>query len=176
MKTPPSPTASDSAHVTPPGRITRRLLNPAVAALAKLGISLYGSRLLEVRGRKSGEWRRAPVNPLTIGSDRYLVAPRGQVQWTRNIRAAGGGRLRLGRRIEQFTAIEIPDADKPDILRAYLRKWAFEAGAFFDGVGAKSPEPELVRIASRHPVFRVTTVSTDPFDPTEAAQRPSSAR
>jgi hypothetical protein len=78
------------------------------------------------------------------------------VQWTKNLRAGGSGELRLGRRVERFTAVEVPDADKPAILRAYLRKWSFEVGVFFDGVNADSPEEELRRISARHPVFRIT--------------------
>ena len=46
------------------------IFNAAVARLTKIGISVYGSRVLAVRGRKSGEWRTTPVNPLTIGGQR----------------------------------------------------------------------------------------------------------
>jgi deazaflavin-dependent oxidoreductase (nitroreductase family) len=152
---PRQPAAPARYHVRPPGFATRNLLNKAVAALATAGVSLYGSRMLWVRGRTTGQWRRTPVNPLTVNGERFLVAPRGHVQWTKNLRASGGGELRLGRRREEFVATEVADADKPDILRAYLRKWAFEAGAFFDGVGAHSPDGDLARISPRHPVFRI---------------------
>ena len=63
--------------------------------------------MLEVKGRKSGEWRKTPVNPLDFDGERYLVAPRGHTQWVRNMRASGGGRL-VGRGIEEFTATEVP--------------------------------------------------------------------
>jgi deazaflavin-dependent oxidoreductase (nitroreductase family) len=132
-----------------------RLFNAAVGGLARLGISLYGSRILAVRGRQSGEWRMVPVNPLTHEGARYLVAPRGETQWVRNLRAAGGGELRLGRRRDAFRATEVADRDKPPLLRAYLRIWAFEVAAFFDGVGAEAPEEEVRRIAPGHPVFRI---------------------
>ena len=71
-------------------------------------MSLGGSRVLEVHGRKSGEWRRTPVNPLEFDGDRYIVAPRGETQWVRNLRARGEARLRKGRRTEEFTATELP--------------------------------------------------------------------
>jgi deazaflavin-dependent oxidoreductase (nitroreductase family) len=154
MATPATP--ADAHHVVTPGFITRRVMNPSIAGLARLGISLYGSRILSVRGRKTGEWRRTPVNPLTLGGERFLVAARGHVQWTKNLRATGEGELRLGRQTEHFTATEVPDADKPTILRAYLRKWAFEVGAFFDGVSADSPDEDLLRISGRHPIFRIS--------------------
>jgi hypothetical protein len=84
------------------------------------------------------------------------VAPRGETQWVRNLRASGEGRLRKGRRIEEFTAIELPDDEKVLLLRAYLKKWAWEVGAFFQGVGADAPDDDLRRIAPLHPVFRIS--------------------
>jgi deazaflavin-dependent oxidoreductase (nitroreductase family) len=139
-----------------PGRFTKHVFNPLVAGLTRLGISLAGSRVLEVKGRKSGEWRQTPVNPLTFEGNRYLVAPRGNTQWVRNLRVSGEARLAGGRKVEGFTAAELPDEQKPALLRAYLKKWKWEVGAFFDGVGAESPDAELQRIAPDHPVFRIT--------------------
>jgi hypothetical protein len=73
----------------------------------------------------------------------------------RNLRAAGEGELVLGRRSEAFTATEVADADKEPILRAYLRRWKWEVGQFFRGVGPDSPAGDLIRIAPDHPVFRI---------------------
>jgi deazaflavin-dependent oxidoreductase (nitroreductase family) len=130
--------------------------NTTVARLTKLGISVYGSRVLYVRGRKSGELRSQPVNPLPHLGQRYLVAPRGTTQWVRNVRAASGeAELRLGRRVEPIRAVEVADDDKPELLRAYLKKWAFESGVFFDGLTAKSTDEELRAAAPGYPVFRV---------------------
>jgi deazaflavin-dependent oxidoreductase (nitroreductase family) len=148
--------AAAPAHVKKPGWFTNNVLNRAVAFLTRRGLSVWGSRVLAVRGRKSGEWRTTPVNVLTIDGQRYLVAPRGHVQWTHNMRAAGGGRLLLGKTTDTFTAEEVPDAEKPAVLRAYLKRWKAEVGVFFNGVGPDSPEEELRRIAGDHPVFRIT--------------------
>jgi len=140
-----------------PGWFTRHVFNPAVALLTRAGVSVWGSRELRVRGRTSGEWRTTPVNLLTHDGARFLVAPRGVTQWVRNLRVAGTGELRVGRRTEVFRATEVPDADKVAILRAYLRRWKAEVGVFFDGVSADSSDDELERIAPDHPVFRVET-------------------
>ncbi len=113
--TPAMATSNEPRYVRP-GKSTN-VFNEAVAALTRAGISIWGSRILAVRGRKSGEWRTTPVNPLTLNGERYLVAPRGETQWVRNMRAAGGGELRVGRRAEPFTATELADADKPRVLR-----------------------------------------------------------
>ena len=132
-----------------------RIFNAVPSALARLGISVYGSRILAVRGRKSGEWRTVPVNLLIHEGVQYLVAPRGETQWVRNLRVVGGGELRLGRRREAFRAVELRDGEKPAILRAYLRKWRFEVAAFFEGVGPEAPDAELLRVAPGYPVFRI---------------------
>ena len=138
-----------------PGWFTTHVFNRIVAALTARGLSLFGSRVLEVRGRRSGELRRTPVNLLDLDGEHYLVAPRGETQWVRNLRASAEGRLLVGRRSESFRAVELSDEQKPAVLRAYLRRWKFEVGAFFDGVGPDSSEQELLDAASKHPVFRI---------------------
>jgi deazaflavin-dependent oxidoreductase (nitroreductase family) len=141
-----------------PGWFTKNVFNRIVAALTRLGVSVLGSRVLEVRGRSSGQWRRTPVNLLTHEGVRYLVAPRGETQWVRNLRASGEGRLCLGRRCEPFTALEVVDPqEKTAMLRAYLKRWKAEVGVFFEGVGPDASEQELRQIAPRHPVFRIVS-------------------
>jgi len=143
-----------------PGWFTKHVFNPVVAALTRMGISVWGSRQLRVRGRRSGEWRTTPVNLLTVDGTHYLVAPRGETQWVRNLRAAGEGELRVGRRVERFGATEIPDEEKPPILRAYLKRWKAEVGVFFGGISADSPDEDVRRIAPDHPIFRIEPVSS----------------
>jgi F420H(2)-dependent quinone reductase len=126
-----------------------------VVRLTRIGHQRLGIEGLAGQGPHVGEWRSNPVNLLVIDGNRYLVAPRGQTQWVRNIRVAGRGELVLGRRTEAFAAEEVPDADKPAILRAYLRRWKAEAGVFFGGVGPGSPDADLQRIAPEHPVSRI---------------------
>ena len=147
-----------SRYVMPTSAMGRRMngmFNGTVAALTRRGVSIWGSRMLYVRGRTSGEWRSNPVNPLTHDGSRYLVAPRGQTQWVRNLRAAGGGELRVGRKVERFTATELADGQKPEVLRAYLKRWKFEVGVFFQGVDAKAPDAKLLEIAPGYPVFLI---------------------
>ncbi|MEU0092896.1 nitroreductase/quinone reductase family protein [Kribbella sp. NPDC006257] len=145
-------------RVVTSGRRSMLVFNKLVAGLTNLGVSLMGSRVLSVRGRKSGEWRSNPVNLLVLDGQRYLVAPRGHVQWVRNLRASGEGTLRVGRTIETFRAEELADADKPDIIRLYLKKWAWEVGAFFgNDVRADSPVSRLLEVAPGVPVFKIHT-------------------
>jgi len=135
-----------------------RAFNAVVGWLTKRGISLAGSRVLAVRGRTSGEWRTTVVNLLTVGEHRYLVAPRGTTQWVRNLRAAGAGELRVGRRTEGFAASELADDDKLVVLRAYLARWGWEVGRFFEGVTKHATDDELRAIAADFPVFEVRSL------------------
>jgi deazaflavin-dependent oxidoreductase (nitroreductase family) len=148
-----------STRYIEPDWFTRHVFNPFVARCTRWGISLWGSRVLEVAGRTSGEIRTTPVNVLTIGESRYLVAPRGTTQWVRNVRAAGSCDLRLGRRIEHVSVEEIADDDKVDILRAYLRRWKWEVGQFFDGVCPDASDVELIAVGPKHPVFEIRPVA-----------------
>jgi deazaflavin-dependent oxidoreductase (nitroreductase family) len=140
-----------------PGWFTANVFNRLIAALTGSGVSVLGSRVLEVKGRSSGQLRRTPVNLLELDGEHYLVAPRGETQWARNLRASGEGRLLVGRRSESFTATELGDEEKPPVLRAYLKRWKFEVGVFFDGVGPDSSDDELRGAAPKHPVFRLDT-------------------
>jgi deazaflavin-dependent oxidoreductase (nitroreductase family) len=143
-----------TGHYQEPGWLMRRILNPAVVGLTRAGISVWGSRTLEVRGRTSGQPQHTPVNLLDFNGRQYLVAPRGEAQWVRNVRA-DGGRLTLlrGRRRDERVAQELTDDEKAPVLRAYLRRWRMEVGVFFDGVTADSDDADVQPIAPRHPVF-----------------------
>jgi deazaflavin-dependent oxidoreductase (nitroreductase family) len=144
-------------HYQRPGWLTRNVFNRVAAGLTRAGVSVAGSRVLEVQGRKSGEWRGTPVNVLTLDGVRYLVSARGHSQWVRNIRVSGRARLVLGRKTESIAVTELGDDEKLPLLRAYLERWRWEVGAFFGGVGPDSPDEELRRIAPDHPVFRIAT-------------------
>ncbi|HEV2885712.1 MAG TPA: nitroreductase/quinone reductase family protein [Jatrophihabitans sp.] len=138
-----------------PDWFTRKVFNPSVRGLTRLGISVRGSRELRVRGRTTGQWRSTPVNLLTLDSRRYLVAPRGSTQWVRNLRVAGGGELRVGRHRENFAATELADADKLPVLREYLRRWSFEVAKFFDGLDKNASDEQLAAVAAGVPVFAI---------------------
>jgi deazaflavin-dependent oxidoreductase (nitroreductase family) len=145
-----------NVHYRRPGWFTRNVFNRAVQRLTRLGVSVWGSRVLEVPGRRSGEPRQVPVNLLTLDGTDYLVSARGTGEWVRNVRANDGGLdLLLGRRRAHYVASELTDAEKVSVLRAYLRKWKAEVGVFFDGIDAESPDDAIAAEAPKHPVFRL---------------------
>ena len=145
------------AHYRKPGWFTKNVFNKVVAALTRAGFSVMGSRVLEVKGRKSGLPRRTPVNLLSLDGKQYLVAPRGEAEWVRNARADEGRLdLLLGSKRQHYRGQEVGDDDKVAILRAYLRRWKAEVGVFFDGTGPDSTDAELAAIAPKHPIFELT--------------------
>ena len=157
MSPTPPPEQPASAHYKRPDWFTRNVFNPALSGLTRMGISVWGSRVLEHRGRTSGKLHHTPVNLLAMDETQYLVAPRGETQWVRNVRHADGHLvLILGRRRQLCTAREIPVADRVPILRAYLRRWKFETGMFFDGVTPDSTDDEWAEVSARHPVFALS--------------------
>jgi deazaflavin-dependent oxidoreductase (nitroreductase family) len=121
-----------------PGWLVGRVINPLLMRLRVVPT-------LAVLGRTSGEWRTVPVNVVELEGHRYLVAPRGDTQWVRNLRAAGGGELRWRRRVEPFRATEIADSEKPRVIDAYLARWGRQVKAYFEAL----PNP------ADHPVFRI---------------------
>lgn len=137
-----------------PGWFMSHIGNVPIALAARLGISVQGAQVLKVRGRKSGKQRTMPVNPLTFEGRRYLVAPRGDTHWVRNLRAAGECELRLGRKRETVRVVEVGDEEKPPILRAYLDRWGNVTASHF-GVSKHPTEEEIARVAPRSPVFRI---------------------
>ncbi len=154
MTTTLDPRQTTLPHYQQPDWFTRNVANRLMAGLTRLGVSVRGSRVLEHRGRTTGELHHTPVNLLLLDGTEYLVAPRGETQWVRNVRHSGGRFvLILGRRRRQCTATEIPVAERVPVLRAYLRKWGFETKMFFDGATADSSDAELAAVATRHPVF-----------------------
>lgn len=121
-----------------PGFFVSRIVNPLLMKLRLVPT-------LAVRGRTSGEWRTVPVNVLEMDGARYLVAPRGDTQWVRNLRAAGTGELRIKGRTEAFSATEVADPDQQPIIDAYLARWGSQVKSQF----ADLPD------AKDHPVFRI---------------------
>lgn len=125
--------------------------------VGKLRLNLLGAEVLEVRGRKSGEPHRVPVNPVTVDGVRYLFAPRGETAWVKNIRVSAEGVLHKGRRATRIRVEEIADNGKPPIIRAYLARWGWQVGNLV-AAPKDATDAQLQEIAPNHPVFRIVAV------------------
>jgi deazaflavin-dependent oxidoreductase (nitroreductase family) len=148
-------TTPSGAHYDQPSAFEQKFFARSLNGLMRLGLSVKGSRVLEHTGRTSGRTFRTPVNLLAHDGNDYLVAPRGETQWVRNVRASGRLTLCLGRRRTDYTATEVPVEERVPMLRAYLSAWAWEVGKFFQGVGADASDEDLAGIAPMHPIFRL---------------------
>lgn len=134
-----------------------RFANTVIRWLAESGISIAGTRALRVRGRKTGQLRGVVVNLLVADGAEYLVSPRGNTQWARNVRAAGVVETGPRWRRRRATATEVADDDKPEILRRYLARWYWQVKDYVGGVTPESGDDELRAAGAQIPVFALTT-------------------
>jgi deazaflavin-dependent oxidoreductase (nitroreductase family) len=130
-----------------------RAANAAIRWLAEMGISIAGTRALRVRGRKSGKQRGVVINLLTVDGVRYLVSPRGNTQWARNVRAAGVVEVGPRWRRERLLVTELDDAAKPEVLKRYLARWYWQVKGYVAGLTPESSDDELRAAAPSIPVF-----------------------
>jgi deazaflavin-dependent oxidoreductase (nitroreductase family) len=137
--------------------LTERIFNRLFAIAIGLGIGLAHNYVVEVRGRKSGRMFSTPIDLLEAGGRRYLVAPRGETNWVLNARAAGRVTLRKGHWSEEVAVREVGPAARPELLKAYLGRFALTVQRYFPIVRG-SPASEFAPIAERYPVFELITL------------------
>ncbi len=130
--------------------------NRIIGPLLRLGIGPRYMYLLEVPGRRSGRLFTVPINLMEVDGNEYIVAPRGNVQWVRNLRATDRFVLRRGLRRINASASEIDDADKPALLRIYLQRYAATRQYF--PVAVDAGLEAFVAIAGNYPVFRLMRI------------------
>lgn len=138
-----------------PGR-TARLFNGLIRRLADKGVSIQGSTALRVRGRTSGEMRQVVINLLTVDGRDYLVSPRGNTQWARNVRAAGSVETGPRRQATRRGVVEVPDEAKPALLRRYLDRWYWQVKGHTGGLTPASSDEQIRAVAPSIPVFEMT--------------------
>lgn len=153
-------TPQDALHFAAPSPI-ERLFTRLFGMLVGLGLGLPHNYLLQVRGRRSGRLYATPVDVLTYADTRFVVAGRGNTQWARNVRASGQVVLRKGFRREELRARELPDAEKPPVLKAYLDRFKLTVQRYFP-VRAGSPAADFVTLAPRYPVFELIPAPRKP--------------
>lgn len=131
-----------------------KIFNRVFGFLVGLGLGFSHNYLLEVRGRKSGKLYSTPIDLLELNGKRFLVAPRGRTQWVRNAEAAGEVTLKKGRTRLRFRLRSLPDAEKPEILKAYLDTFKSEVQTYFP-VGAGSPIESFIGLLDSYPAFEL---------------------
>lgn len=126
-------------YIRPP-LFVRRIFNP-IAMRFKIG----GSQTLTVPGRRTGRLQSVPVIPVVHEGATYLVSPRGETDWVRNLRAAGSGRLGPHGQQVDMNAVDVPAGNRPAIIAAYRSV----AGRAVKSLFERLPDPV------DHPVFRM---------------------
>ena len=146
-----------STRYDEPGRVAQAA-NRVIRWLAELGISIAGTQALRVRGRKTGKERGVVINLLTVDGVDYVVSPRGNTQWARNVRAAGvvevGPRWPKSRRHSRGIT-ELSDTAKPELLRRYLDRWYYQVKDYVLGLTPDSTDEQLLAAAPSIPVFEL---------------------
>jgi hypothetical protein len=128
------------AYLKPPFFV-RRVFNPLAMRLG-----LGGTQSLVVPRRQSGEPQVLPVIPVEHEGKRYIVSTRGESDWVKNLRAAGGrGEIRRGEWSGPFQATEIPTEQRTAIIAAYRQKAGKTVAAYW----SKLPDD------ADHPTFRI---------------------
>src|SRR5579863_4048482 len=117
-----------------------KIFNRGFGFLVGIGLGFSYNYLLQVRGRKSGKLYSTPINLLERDGKRFLVAPRGRTQWVRNAEAAGEITLKKGSARLQFRLRALADAEKPEILKAYLDSFKREVQRYFPVAAGAPPE------------------------------------
>ena len=144
---------AQTQHFLEPSLI-ERIFNRLFAIAIGFGMGLGHNYVVEVRGRKSSRIFSTPIDLLEVERRRYLVAPRGETNWVRNARAAGRVTLRKGCRREDFAVREVGPAERPELLKAYLDRFALTVQRYFP-IPRESPASEFAPIAERYPVFEL---------------------
>jgi deazaflavin-dependent oxidoreductase (nitroreductase family) len=133
-----------------------RFVNALIKRLLLLGVRITPMVLLTVRGRRTGRPRTTPVGLLAHDGHRYLFSAFGEVNWVRNLRAAGVGIIARGRHRETLRAAELSAEEAGQILQSILKSPTFKrvVGPYFP-VAPDAPLTAYVHEARRHPVFEL---------------------
>lgn len=142
-----------SAYYHKPG-LFARIFNRVFTFFFARGLGPGKNTTVETKGRKTGKTHATAVNIVEKDGNRYLVAPRGNTEWVRNVRAANGAAALRHGKLQPVTLIDVPEAERAPILQKYLGENAMSTKASF-GIDPKSPLEEFEKIAAKHPVFRI---------------------
>jgi deazaflavin-dependent oxidoreductase (nitroreductase family) len=149
---PMSPPATKETFQRP--NVVERVFNRLFGVIVGLGGGLEHNYVLQVRGRKSGRLCSTPVNLLEMEQSQYLVAPRGNTQWVRNVRSSLELSLKKGAKVHRFRARELIDSEKPVLLKEYLSRYHKTVQRYFS-IPMDSDLGSFAKIANRHPIFEL---------------------
>lgn len=130
-----------------------RFVNWGATLLLRMGVPIGTTSLLTVRGWKSGQMRTVVVTLIEQDDNRWLVAPYGEVNWVRNVRAAKEAIVTRRRHSEKVQLVELDPGEAAPVLKQYLKKIRV-VRPYFD-VTPRSPLSAFETEAPQHPVFKI---------------------
>jgi len=135
-----------------------RVVSTILTTLLRLGLPVGPSVLLSVRGRTSGKIYTIPVALVETSGTSFLVAAFGEVNWVRNLRAAGQAHLTRRRRTEAIGVVELGAREAAPMLKQFLRE--SQRVSFIKPYFRVTPHSSLADFeqeALYHPVFRIVS-------------------
>lgn len=135
-----------------------RVFNHIFGIFVSLGVGYEHNYALEVRGRKTGRIYSTPVNTIDLNGRRYLVCPRGRAQWVRNVEASGRVTLKRGSHRIEGSLRAVTDAEKPEVLKAYLDRYKSVVQRYFPVVSGSAPDA-FKPYLDRYPVYEIESPS-----------------
>lgn len=146
-----------------PTELYRRVNRTIGVWVTSVGLAPKDAVTLKVRGRTSGRLRRLPILRTSHDGADYLVSLAGESEWVRNLRAAEGEAVIQRGRARSARIVELPVADRPEVIAAYLRaararssagSYAKQARSYF-GLATEPSMAEIAAVAEYYPVFRI---------------------
>ena len=133
-------------------------LNPLVQRMLGIGVPMGPNGLITIRGRNSGEPRTTPVAFVDIDGRRWVQSPFGEVNWVRNLRAAGEATITMGKEQQEVRAVELSRDEKisffRDVLAPFIRR--LRGGRFIAAMlGLSEVLSDPIAAANRLPVFEL---------------------
>jgi deazaflavin-dependent oxidoreductase (nitroreductase family) len=149
---------SRSSVAKPPGGSP--LFNPITKVLLAAGVPLGPNEVITVSGSKSGLPRSTPVAIIAVGGGRWIWAPWGEVQWVRNLRAAGRATITVRGRTQDVTATELDSTERVGFFRVILGPLARNAlfGVSFYRIADQVDLDQPVEAAESRPAFELHPV------------------
>src|SRR3954451_3755369 len=140
-----------------PPRWVFSLFNPIVKFLLAAGIPLGPNGLITIRGRKSGLPRTTPVAIIKVSGRRWVWAPFGEVQWVRNLRAAGRATITVRHRKAEVSATELDPTQRLEFYRDILGPLArgIPFGVWFIRIADRVDLNDPLKAAQGRPVFEL---------------------
>lgn len=135
-----------------------RFFNPVAQRVLRMGPLLGPNALITVRGRKSGEPRTTPVALVDIDGRRWVIGTFGEVNWVRNLRAAGDATVTVGRKAQEVRATELGLEERiaffRDVIGPYVRRLPI-GGLLLSILGARDILADPAAAAEHRPVFEL---------------------